>query len=142
VGLDLTGHLNRSNQNYYDGLGTITLEDDVFTPRFYDYHSYILRPNISYAFSWIPLTATFSYSYQKLKYDYRKARFKDGSYKEENAWEAQELLECIIRYDLTENWDLIGAWEYLTASSNNDDESVYRYNYRVIYYSLGIAYRF
>jgi hypothetical protein len=142
VGLDLNSSLKDSNQNYYDGMGTLTLADDVFLPDFYDYRSYRIRPNISYTLALIPLTPSLSYSYQKTDYTDRRARFSTGAYKNDKQWETMEVIELEFRYDLTENWGLLAQWQRIIARSNNDDESVYQYDYKIANYSVGVSYKF
>ena len=143
VGLDLNGSLKDSNQNYYDGMGTLyTFDDDVFLPDFYDYRSYQIRPTISYTFALFPLTPNFAYSYQKTDYTDRRARFSNGLYKNDKQWETLEDVEIGLSYDLTKNWALLAQWQHIIARSNNDDERVYRYDYRINNYSVGVSYSF
>jgi len=142
VGLDLNSSLKDSNQNYYDGMGTLIITDDVFLPDFYDYRSYRIRPNISYTLALLPLTTSLSYAYQKADYTDRRARFSTGAYKNNKQWETLEEIELEFRYDLTDNWDLLAQWQRIIARSNNDDESVYQYDYKIANYSVGVSYKF
>jgi hypothetical protein len=142
VGLDLNGSLKDSNQNYFDAMGTLDPSDNVSLPDFYDYRSYRIRPNISYTFALFPLTSSFAYSYQKSDYIDRRARFSNGIYKNDKQWETLEEVEIGLSYDLTKNWALMAQWQHIVGRSNNDDESVYRYDYRINNYSMGISYSF
>lgn len=141
-GLDLNFSMNRSNQNYYDGMGTNTLEDDVFLKDFYDYNSFRIRPNISYTFALFPLTPSFAYSYQRTDYTERRAQYSNGTYKTDKQYETRNATSLGLRYDLSEDWSLYTSWQYVVVRSNNDDESVYDYEHTVNYYSAGVSYRF
>ncbi len=149
-GLALNGRLNRSNQNYYDGLGTTLPGDDVFLPDFYDFNSYGIRPSISYLLPMLPLTTTITYTYQKLDYTDRLAQDSEGSYKNEEQDETQNGVNLRLFYDLTgllnvrPRWQvgIYGRWQYLKVDSNNDDESVYRYDREEYEYTAGMSFRY
>ena len=134
--------MNMSNQNYYDGLGTLTLADDVFLPDYYDYYLYRLEPKIFYTFTLFPLTSSLSFAYQNIDYNDRKAEFMDGTYKDEEQWESQKEINFRLRYDINRNWSLLAWWQNLAARSNNDDERIYRYDYTINNYSIGVSFRF
>jgi hypothetical protein len=143
VGVDFRGMRNDSEQNYYDGMETASLADDVYTDDYYDYNLFRFRPNISYTFATIPLTSSVYYSYQHLEYDERNAKEAGGAaYKDSRHYEDQKEFGAELRYELTENWAGIGRFQTVTQRSNNDDERTYRYNYTVNYYSIGVAYRY
>ena len=145
AGLITTLGLNKSNQNWYDGMGTVPLDDDVFIPDFYDYFVYRLRPNISYtfgAFGLFPFTATYAFAYGETLYTDRRAKYADGTYKpdeqKDKAWE--NFLE--LRYDYNRRVSFIGQFQHITNRSNNDDESFYRYNFRIYNYYAGVHLRY
>jgi hypothetical protein len=141
-GLDLNGSLYRSNQNYYDGRGTLTLADDVPIPDYYDYDSYTIRPSVSYLLPMIPLTPTLSYAYQKTDYTNRPAQNSNGTYKHETQEETQNSISFDLRYGFTERVSIYGRFQYLNVSSNNDDESVYSYNHELYSYYAGLSLRY
>jgi len=142
LGLSLNGSLYDSNQNYYDGLGTISLADDVPLNDFYDYTSYRINPSISYTFALIPLTPSISYSYQRLDYTDRHAQRVDGTYGNDDQYEIQEEITIALKYALLENLSIYGQYQYLEVDSNNEDESVYRYDHTIDYYYVGISFNF
>jgi hypothetical protein len=142
LGTVLTGGLYRSDQNFYDGLGSLTLADDVFTPDFYDSTSFRVEPYVSYTLPWFPLTATLSYAYEKVDYDDRTAKFSDGTYKAEEQWETRHETEAELRYRLGQYWSIVGLWRHVKASSNNDDERTYRYDYETDSFSLGVSFSY
>jgi predicted porin len=142
LGLDISGGLYRSNQNYYDGLGTIGLSDDKFMTDFYDYNSYGVRPNLSYTFSALPLTPSFSYAYRKTDFLGRLAQFPNGTYKEEKQEEELNAIEVGLRYDLLKNLSLYTRLQYLKVRSNNDDQTVYSYDHEVTNFYAGLSLRY
>ncbi|MDY6850695.1 MAG: hypothetical protein SV487_01275 [Thermodesulfobacteriota bacterium] len=142
IGLETSLAMTQSNQNYYDGMGTLLLNDDFFMSDFYDYTSYRLKPNISYSFAMIPLTLSFSYAFQELTYDGRMAKTANRTYKDDKQWETEQEIILAARYELTERWSLLAQWQQIIADSNNEDETVYVYDYLVNNYSIGVSYLF
>ncbi len=142
LGMAITGGLYRSNQNYYDGLNTLTLADDVFTPNFYDYTSWRVEPFVAYTLPGFPLTATLSYAHESLDYDERTAKFADGTYKAEEQWEHRRETQAELRYRLDTSWSIVALWSHVKASSNNDDERTYRYDYETDNFSLGVSFSY
>lgn len=142
LGLDLVGSLNTSNQNYYDGMGTISLADDVFLHEYYDYFSYQVRPNISYNFDPLPLSLHLAYAFQKTNYSERLAQNSDGTYKNDEEYENQDVITVRLEYLLFKKLVTFAQWEYLDVTSNNDDESVYHYDHRVQTWQIGVSYTF
>lgn len=145
LGLDLNGSMYDSNQNYWDedrpGTGA-GVDARKFTSDYYDYDSYRIRPSISYTFPLFPLTTTVSFAYQETEYDERKAETSTGDYKAEAHEETREETTLRLKYELTENWSLIGQFEYIEQRSNNEDERTYRYNYSANNVSLGVAFKY
>jgi hypothetical protein len=143
LGMDLRYMINDSEQNYYDGMETASLADDVYVGDYFDYNLSRVRPSISYTAATIPLTTTIYYSYQHIEYDERNAKEAGGAaYKTSSHYEDQKEFGAELRYELTESWAVIGRLSQLTQRSNNDDERTYRYNYTVDYYSIGVAFKY
>lgn len=142
AGLDLNCGLKRSNQNYYDGMGTFDIGDDVPTSNYYDYDSYCISPKISYTFALLPLTTSLSYSYQKIDYTDRRAKESLGAYKNEKQYETEREIDFNLTYDLDKNWKLLAQIQKIAAQSNNDDERIYRYDYEITNYSVGASFNF
>jgi hypothetical protein len=142
LGIDLNGHYYESNQNYYDARGTLTFEDDLFLPDFYDFWAYRVRPNLSYRFQGIPLTVTLSYSFGWLKYTERLAQDEAGGYKDDEQWEREHLVTFGLRYALTPSVSLYTHYRYLEVESNNDFTDVYQYQHTVNYLYGGVSIRF
>jgi len=140
--VNLRGGLKRSNQNYYDGMETILLSDDEFTPDYYDYNQYRIIPNISYTLAFFPLTASLSYRYQNTRYTDRRAAFQDGMYKADLQRDVEQGVTAGLRYDFSDHWSAVAQWDHTEARSNYDDERVYRYDYVINTYALGIAFRY
>lgn len=141
LGMDLNGSLYDSNQNYYDGMGTIDPLDNVPIEDFYDYYSYSIRPNIIYTFATLPITSGVFYSYQRLGYRDRRAQFADGTYKSDKQYENQDVFGFDLRYNLRDNLSLYGQYQYVDVSSNNDNEIIYEYDHTIHYFYAGISIR-
>ena len=141
VGMDLNGSLYDSNQNYYDGMGTTDLADNVPIEDFYDYYSYSVRPNILYTFGTLPITTGLSYSYQRLDYRDRRAQYSNGTYKNDKQYENQHVWGLNLRYNLSDDLGFYGQYQYVDVSSNNDNETVYEYDHIVHTFYLGVSLR-
>lgn len=142
LGLDLNGSLNDSNQNYWDEKITGLFSSQKYTSDYYDYTSYRIRPNISYTFALWPLTPSISYSYYRVTYDERKAKYSNGDYKSDHHYEQQQAFVLGLEYDLTDNWSLLAQWENLVQRSNNEDQRTYRYAYSMDTYMLGVSFKY
>ena len=141
LGVDLNDSINNSNQDYYEIVGPGPFDYEL-THDFYDYNSYRITPNVSYAFALFPLTTGLSYAYEKTDYNNRRAKFSDGLYKDDKHWEILQEVNLDFRYDLLENWSLFAQWQWIDTRSNNDDERVYRYDYTANSYSVGVSYKY
>ena len=142
LGLDLMAMLKDSDQNYYDALDTLNIADDVFIDDYYDYFLYRVEPNVSYTFALFPLTVYGSVAYERSDYDERLAQFPDQTYKDDEQWEEQKILKAGLSYALNDNFSLVTEYEHTNYDSNNEDESVYQYNYWVDVFSAGLRFRF
>ncbi|MCK5228226.1 MAG: hypothetical protein KAK02_08460, partial [Desulfobulbaceae bacterium] len=143
IGLNIAGARNRSNQNYYDGMGSpLDLTDDVYINHFYDYTSYRVSPSYAYSFEFIPLTVTATYSVRKMEYDDRMAQYADASYKPDKQEEVQEGVSLRVGYDILEKLNIYAQWQYLDTESNNDNRTVYEYDHTVHHYHLGLTYNY
>jgi predicted porin len=101
-----------------------------------------VRPNLSYTFSAIPLTPSFSYAYQKTDYLGRLAQFPNGTYKDEKQEEERNAIEVGLRYDVRKNLSLYARLQYLEVRSNNDDQTVYSYNHELTNLYAGLSLRY
>ncbi len=141
LGLDLNGRIYDSNQNYVEFDSPTPGNFEVNTD-FFDYRSYRISPNIEYTFELIPLTAHFACSYEKVKYTDRWAKNSDGTFSYDHQWESTYQTILGFKFDLSEKLSLLSQWEHLEARSNNDDESVYVYDYRSNRFLVGAKYEF
>jgi len=142
AGISFGGSLNRSNQNFYDGMGTYSYLDDVPVPNYYDYNAYDIQPEIMYFFDRFPVAITLSYSFHKTVYGYRKAKNNAGFYTGNNQWETMRKFFLGLEYTISKNWNLAANWNHIISESNNDDESFYMYDYTLNTYALGASYKF
>ena len=145
--MDLSGGLFRSNQNYVDS------DRDAlhFIPDYLDYDSYRIRPNVAYTFEMIPLTITASYAYERIEYTDRKAKrmvFDPGlpgwvpELKTNDQWETKDEVVFLVEFDLTRQVTLLAQWQYLNMDSNNEDVTVYEYDYSLNYFMVGARLEF
>ncbi len=147
MAVDLTANLNKSNQNYYDGLGTVDLTDDIFMEGFYDYDAYGIRPTVSYTLPIIPrmpmpITTSISYFYQQTDYSGRRAQASGGTYKDETQEETQNEVTLNVQVDMYRRMSLFLRFQYLKVESNNDNEEVYSYNHKLTTYYAGFKFRY
>ena len=142
LNLDLMGSVYDSNQNYYDGMGTLDLSDDEFIKDFYDYRSFRIEPGLSYTLPSIPITLSLSYAYQRLNYREREAQKFDGSYKSDKQYEIQNELNIGLHYYMLKKISIYARYQYISVHSNNDYTRVYEYDHTVNNYYAGISYSF
>lgn len=145
LGLDLAGSMYDSNDNFWDGRRPDTsglIDPDNFTPDYYDYDLYRIRPNISYTFALFPLTPSVSYSYEKKEYDERFAQNADGSYKADKQEDETQIVTVGLRYDFTDNWAALAEWKMIDQDSNNEDERTYTYDYTVNQFAVGVSFKY
>jgi len=140
VGLDLGCRIYKSNENFL--FGTNPANFDV-NKDFFDYTSYRVVPNVSYVFEFLPLMARLSYSYETLDYSDRWAKDNLGSWAaKDEQWEHTHDLVFGLKFEFSEKLSFLAQWENIKTRSNNDDESVYEYDYRVNNFLLGAKYTF
>jgi len=145
IGLGANFGLNDSNQNWYDAKGTAALDDDVFIPDYYDYYFYRVNPNVSYTFGMFglfPFTLSYAFSFQELFYTDRRARFADGNYKPDDQEDKLQEHFVGLRYEYNRRMSFILQFQHITNRSNNDDERVYQYNYKIYNYYAGVHLRY
>lgn len=142
LGLDLGGSFNRSNQNYYDAMGSLNILAHEFFEDYYDYDAYRIGPSVSYMLPTIPLTCKASYWYQKTDYTDRKAQNSDGTYKDDEQYEQSHIMSLGLWYALLDNWSIYLQWQHIDTDSNNENEAVYAYSHTVNNYYAGTEFSF
>jgi hypothetical protein len=142
LGLDLNGTIYDSNQNFWDERIQGLFSTQKYTSDYYDSFSYRISPNISYTFALLPLTPSISYAYQRTDYSDRQAKFSNGDYKNSDEYQYEQEIEASLRYDFTDNWSIKGLWQTIVARSNNQDERVYRYDYQLDIFAIGVMYKY
>jgi hypothetical protein len=142
TGLKLGTDINKSNQNFWDGMESYRYEDAVATEKYYDYFSYGVQPEISYHFHPFPLSVNIFYSFHRTRYDHRKANFYGGAYKNEKQRELKKTIFSEISYRFSEKWSIHANWENTRSESNNDDERFYLYDYTLNIYSAGLSFKY
>jgi hypothetical protein len=145
-GVDLTGIIVDSNQNYYDSKGTVTLGDDVFTDDYYSFKSLALNPKLTYIHKLAdknrPATVTVGYAYQIRDYDNRKIQNVGGAYQGDEQQDKSHKVHLQGVYPLTEHVSLVCAANYTKAKSNMKYETYYLYNYESYFAGAGIRIKY
>lgn len=131
----------------------------AFSEHYYDHWSFRVEPEITYArevdsrLLTLPikdlLALSLNYSYARRAYRDRKAKDKDGGFrdggvgdKDENEVDVTYPFARRRVYPFYENCALLLRARKAMARSNFEDERVYRYNYGINILGLGIQYRF
>ncbi len=142
--LEVMINIKDSNQNYYDGIGTSPLNDDVFTPGFYNFNAYTIKPGISYILKDLQLTASLFGFYERTDYSNRRAKEAGGAYKTSRQWETLNKIYLDLMYEIPnhEKWNILCRIEHINFNSNNEYEAVYNYDYTVKNYALGVSYKY
>jgi hypothetical protein len=153
LGLDRTFHLSPSmklignmqfsrvdmdsNQNHYDARLTTFIGD------FYDYEQNGIGTQVTLAFgqkSAGPMMIDFGYMYSQRDYSDRVIQAVDGSYKTEKLYQIDQNMNLGFSYPLTRSLRVRTTATFGHATSNNDYEAVYRYNYDNANYQFGFTY--
>ncbi len=136
VGLDFGARMYDSNQNYFEFAGGGNKD-------YFDYLSYSIGPNITYTFELTPLTASLRYTREWLDYADRWPRNSAGVFDQnDEQWESSHEIILGLKFELDEKLSLLAQWDYLKSRSNNDDISVYEYDYKVNTFLIGAKYTF
>jgi hypothetical protein len=142
LGLDLNGTIYDSNQNFWDERIQGLFSPQKYTSDYYDSFSYRISPNISYTFALLPLTPSISYTYQRTDYSDRQAKYFNGDYSSSDMYEETQEIKGSLRYDFTDNWSVKGQWQTIVSRSNEQDERVYRYDYQIDIFAIGVMYKY
>ncbi|MEK6709070.1 MAG: hypothetical protein AABZ64_00675 [Nitrospinota bacterium] len=158
VGLGGSWSNNWSNSGYNDTLSPLPAAG-AFNEHYYDYWSFRVEPEIIYArevdfrLLTLPikgvLTLSLNYSYDRRAYRDRKAKDKDGGFrdggvgdKDENEVDVTHAIAPRVTFQFHKNWALLFEAKRAITRSNFEDERVYRYNYDINSLGLGVQYRF
>ncbi len=140
IGLDFGARMYDSNQNFLKFTGGTSW---VINKDYFDFFSYSIGPNVSYSFELIPLTVSLRYTREWLDYSDRWTRDQVGDLRQnDEQWERSHELLLGLKFELNEKLSLMAQWDHLKSRSNNDDETVYVYDYRVDSVLLGVKYSF
>ncbi len=137
LGLDLDLELYRSNQNLFESLAP-----GGFTSDFYSYNAYGARPGITYTFSSQPVVTRFEYSYHRTEYTGREAENSTQEKTGDKQWESRHEIATRAAYEINKNWQAQCRFRWTSVDSNNEDESVYKYEYTDTSFSVGVSYRY
>lgn len=142
LGLSFDMTMKDSNQSYVDGNSASDITMTIIAD-FYDYTQYRLQPYLTYKLPMLPpLSLTAAYAFQQREYSDRSAKTVFGTYKGSKQWETEQSLNVDATYALTKKVSLLARLEHISANSNNQDESVYQYDYIINNIAVGASYRY
>ncbi|RJP79019.1 MAG: hypothetical protein C4522_10880 [Desulfobacteraceae bacterium] len=142
AGLTLGANLNKSNQNFWDGMESFTYVDDVATKNYFDHYAYGLQPEISYDFYPAPLMCTTYYLFHKTNYLHRKAKTAAGDYQNQKQRDTEKTFFMELAYIVSDQWRIHANWTNTRSKSNNHDERYYLYDYTLNVYSIGLSFHY
>jgi hypothetical protein len=142
AGLTLAAELNDSNQNFFDGMNNYDYAYHISTRDYYDYYGYGIQPEITYAFSKIPVTLKANYAFHKTRYFHRKARTAEGDYQTRKQKDTLHSFCIGAGYEISDQWHIHADWTNTRSDSNNADERYYLYHYTLDVFSFGISFHY
>jgi len=149
---------NQSNSGFNDTLAPLPAAG-VFSDQYYDYWSFRVEPELIYSrevnsrFLGLPIkgvmTFSLNYSYDRRAYKDRKAKDKDGGFRDAGVGDKDEIEVDVTHtiaprlvYQFHKSWALLLEARRTIARSNFEDERVFRYNYDINSIGVGIQYRY
>ena len=158
VGLGGNVSYNRSNAGFNDTLAPLSAVG-AFTEHYYDYWSFGVSPEASLtrpvSFQLFGLgvrgllTLGANYSFDRRAYRDRKAKDKDGGFRDggvgdKDATEVDYLhiISPRLIFQFHKNWVFLLEAKRTIARSNFEDERTFRYNYDINSIGVGVQYRF
>lgn len=133
---------NIGNQNFYDSRGTLTLTDDVFTPKYYDYLGFEVHPQISYIFKHNKRTNAIisgGYDFMMRSYLHRKAQEVNGAYTSKTEMDYEHIFTANIAIPFNKHISWVTRYDYTIDQSNMDFEQYYTYSYKMHRVLTGIS---
>lgn len=126
-----------SNQNHYDARLT------TFVADYYDYRQQTAGTNLGLAFGRNPAGAMVvetGFVYSRRDYGTRTAQSINGAYLSDKLYITETAFNLGFSYPLSKNFRARASSTFGRSKSNNDYESVYRYNYDNANYQFGFTY--
>ncbi|MCG3205487.1 MAG: hypothetical protein KCHDKBKB_02208 [Elusimicrobia bacterium] len=126
-----------SNQNHYDAKQT------YFAANYYDYDQNIAGLQMNYAFGskmQSPMLINLGYNYSHRNYRSRTIQDADGAYLNEKLYLIEQAINLGFSYPLAKNFRVKMSTTFAQSKSNNNFESLYRYNYHNSEYQFGFTY--
>lgn len=128
----------KSNQNHYDARVT------TFIPSFYDYQQHSVGTQFSLAVGFgnnpSPMMFDLGLSASRRNYTDRVIQSESGAYLSEKLYVNESSINLGYSYPLAKNFRLRVSSTFGSSSSNNQYESVYRYNFHDSNYQFGFTY--
>lgn len=126
-----------SNQNHYDARLT------EFVGNFYDYDQHTVGSQLTLGFGKLeqgPMTIETGFSYSRRNYGSRVIQDVDGNYLSDKLYINESSFNLGFGFPLTKNFRLRSTATFGRSKSNNDYETLYRYNYSNSSYLFGVTF--
>lgn len=134
VGFLATWKQNFSNLDFYDTRNSLTLTDDRFFEKYYDYGAYRLSPFVTFTgpkfFAQAePSTLQLSYAFEKTKYKGRVAQNVSGNLLSEDERDLDHTISALFTLPMNARWSWLLAGNYEKQTSNQEFERTFLYSY-------------
>lgn len=126
-----------SNQNHYDAQETRFIGD------FYDYNQQTAGTQLTLGFGRLaygPMTFDAGYSYSRRSYTDRVIQNSQGNYLSDKLYINETVISLGFGYPLAKNFRLRTTATFGGSKSNNEYETLYRYNYSNASYLFGVTF--
>ncbi|MBI4248686.1 MAG: hypothetical protein HY611_04215 [Elusimicrobia bacterium] len=126
----------QSDQNNYDASRTQFLES------YYDFYELKATPGVEFLMgdSERPFSVGLGVTTWYRSYPNRPTQDAAGAYRSEKLRQINFAVSATARYPMTENFSLVGNFQYGRSNSNMDFQQFYRYDYSSVNYLFGFKY--
>ncbi|MDD5737516.1 MAG: hypothetical protein PHH20_04415 [Candidatus Omnitrophica bacterium] len=136
---------NHSNLDLYDSRGTLILNDDIYTERYYSFLSASAYPYITYYHpigkdKILALRGGYSFLYRH--YPGRKAQEVNGDYTDSKQHDREHAVHFSSSYPITKELSWVTYFDYSWVKSNQKYEQFYTYTYNIYQVQSGISVQF
>ena len=139
--------IRTTDQNYYDRLGDLDENNNVFVPDYYNYIKNQARAAFNYEFpnklftDYKPIV-TIAYEHELVNYTSRRAKDIAGDYTEKLQGDSNSHISFDLRQNIMEHWNYYFNAKYSRYTSNMKWEAYASYNYNYLTLSVGTAVSF
>lgn len=134
-----------SNLDFYDTHNTLGLADDDLIGDYFDYYSFRVSPSFTYSRLWDKdrrFLFRIDYTFYSLNYPDRRAQNPLGRYLDEEQRDTQHTVSARVSVPVTANLSWVASGSYTTASSNQEYEAFYLYDYDLWTAVTGFSFKY